>query len=44
MFGGRMPDLLDGVRVVESAVLLNGDTVGMYHGDLGADVITVVHR
>ena len=33
--------LLDGVRVVESAVLLNGDTVGMLLGDLGADVIKV---
>jgi crotonobetainyl-CoA:carnitine CoA-transferase CaiB-like acyl-CoA transferase len=31
--------LLDGVRVVESAVLLNGDTVGMLLADLGADVI-----
>lgn len=36
-----MPNLLDGVRVVESAVLLNGDTVGMLLGDLGADVIKV---
>lgn len=36
-----MSDLLDGVRVVESAVLLNGDTVGMLLGDLGADVIKV---
>jgi crotonobetainyl-CoA:carnitine CoA-transferase CaiB-like acyl-CoA transferase len=36
-----MADLLDGVRVVESAVLLNGDTVGMLLGDLGADVIKV---
>jgi len=34
-------DLLAGVRVVESAVLLNGDTVGMLLGDLGADVIKV---
>jgi crotonobetainyl-CoA:carnitine CoA-transferase CaiB-like acyl-CoA transferase len=33
--------LLDGVRVIESAVLLNGDTVGMLLGDLGADVIKV---
>jgi crotonobetainyl-CoA:carnitine CoA-transferase CaiB-like acyl-CoA transferase len=41
MFGGRVPNLLDGVRVVESAVLLNGDTVGMLLGDLGADVIKV---
>ena len=36
-----MSDILDGVRVVESAVLLNGDTVGMLLGDLGADVIKV---
>lgn len=36
-----MSDLLDGVRVIESAVLLNGDTVGMHLGDLGADVIKV---
>lgn len=36
-----MPSLLDGVRVVESAVLLNGDTVGMLLGDLGAEVIKV---
>lgn len=36
-----MTQLLDGVRVVESAVLLNGDTVGMLLGDLGADVIKV---
>ena len=36
-----MTGLLDGVRVVESAVLLNGDTVGMLLGDLGADVIKV---
>lgn len=34
-------NLLDGVRVVESAVLLNGDTVGMLLGDLGADVVKV---
>ena len=40
-YGGRMANLLDGVRVVESAVLLNGDTVGMLSGDLGADVIKV---
>jgi crotonobetainyl-CoA:carnitine CoA-transferase CaiB-like acyl-CoA transferase len=36
-----MTDLLAGVRVVESAVLLNGDTVGMLLGDLGADVVKV---
>lgn len=34
MFG-----LLKGVRVLESAVLLNGGNVGMLLGDLGADVI-----
>ncbi|MEE6174971.1 CaiB/BaiF CoA transferase family protein [Mycobacterium sp. 050134] len=33
--------LLAGVRVVESASLLNGDTLGMLLGDLGADVIKV---
>lgn len=36
-----MSELLKGIRVVESAVLLNGDTVGMLLGDLGADVIKV---
>jgi crotonobetainyl-CoA:carnitine CoA-transferase CaiB-like acyl-CoA transferase len=36
-----MSDLLDGVRVVECAVLLNGDTVGMHLADMGADVIKV---
>lgn len=36
-----MSGLLAGVRVVESAVLLNGDTVGMLLGDLGADIIKV---
>ncbi|MDE0494675.1 MAG: CoA transferase [Acidimicrobiaceae bacterium] len=36
-----MSDLLRGVRVLESAVLLNGDTLGMLLGDLGADVIKV---
>ncbi|MDB5453530.1 MAG: fldA 7, partial [Caulobacteraceae bacterium] len=34
-----MFDLLEGVRVIECAVLLNGDAVGMHLGDLGADVI-----
>lgn len=34
-----MSDLLSGVRVVESAMLLNGDYLGMLLGDLGADVI-----
>lgn len=36
-----MSNLLDGVRVLESAVLLNGDTLGMHLGDLGADVIKI---
>ena len=36
-----MSDLLEGVRVIESAVLLNGDTLGMLLGDLGAEVIKV---
>ena len=36
-----MSDLLHGVRVVECAVLFNGDTVGMWLGDLGADVVKV---
>ena len=36
-----MSDLLGGVRVIESAVLLNGDTLGMLLGDLGAEVIKV---
>jgi crotonobetainyl-CoA:carnitine CoA-transferase CaiB-like acyl-CoA transferase len=36
-----LSDLLTGVRVIESAVLLNGDTVGMLLGDLGADVVKV---
>jgi crotonobetainyl-CoA:carnitine CoA-transferase CaiB-like acyl-CoA transferase len=34
-------DLLEGVRVVECAVLFNGDTVGMWLGDMGADVVKV---
>jgi crotonobetainyl-CoA:carnitine CoA-transferase CaiB-like acyl-CoA transferase len=34
-------DLLAGLRVVECAVLFNGDTVGMHLGDMGADVIKV---
>jgi crotonobetainyl-CoA:carnitine CoA-transferase CaiB-like acyl-CoA transferase len=32
---------LDGIRVIESATLFNGDSVGMILGDLGADVIKV---
>lgn len=34
-------DLLSGVRVIESASLLNGDTLGMLLGDLGADIVKV---
>jgi crotonobetainyl-CoA:carnitine CoA-transferase CaiB-like acyl-CoA transferase len=33
--------LLDGIRVVEVAVLFNGDVVGQQLGDLGADVIKI---
>jgi crotonobetainyl-CoA:carnitine CoA-transferase CaiB-like acyl-CoA transferase len=36
-----MSDLLSGIRVIESAVLLNGDSLGMLLGDMGADVIKV---
>lgn len=36
-----MTDLLSGVRVLESAILLNGDTLGMHLADLGADVIKI---
>ncbi|HRE03036.1 MAG TPA: CoA transferase, partial [Ilumatobacteraceae bacterium] len=36
-----MSDLLQGIRVLESAVLLNGDTLGMHLADLGADVIKI---
>ena len=36
-----MSDLLAGIRVLESAVLLNGDTLGMHLADLGADVIKI---
>lgn len=36
-----MTDLLAGTCVLESAVLLNGDTLGMHLGDLGADVIKI---
>jgi crotonobetainyl-CoA:carnitine CoA-transferase CaiB-like acyl-CoA transferase len=36
-----MSDLLEGVRVLEAAVLLNGDALGMYLGDHGADVIKI---
>jgi len=34
-------ELLAGIRVLESATLFNGDTVGTILGDLGADVIKV---
>ena len=33
--------LLAGVRVLEVAVLFNGDLVGQHLGDLGADVVKV---
>lgn len=33
--------LLSGVRVLESAQLFNGDTLGALLGDLGADVIKI---
>ena len=36
-----MSALLEGIRVVESAQLFNGDTLGMFLGDMGADVIKV---
>ena len=36
-----MSRLLEGVRVLESAMLFNGDSLGMLLGDLGADVIKV---
>ena len=36
-----MSDLLDGIRVLEIAVLFNGDVVGQHLGDLGADVIKI---
>lgn len=36
-----MSNLLAGVRVIESAQLFNGDSLGMYLADLGADVIKV---
>jgi crotonobetainyl-CoA:carnitine CoA-transferase CaiB-like acyl-CoA transferase len=34
-----MSQLLDGVRVLEAAMLLNGSTLGLLLGDMGADVI-----
>jgi len=36
-----MSRLLEGVRVIEAAVLFNGDSLGMLLADLGADVIKV---
>jgi len=36
-----MFDLLKGVRVLEFGILLNGDVLGMYLSDLGAEVIKV---
>jgi crotonobetainyl-CoA:carnitine CoA-transferase CaiB-like acyl-CoA transferase len=36
-----MSKLLAGIRVIESAQLFNGDSLGMHLGDLGADVIKV---
>ena len=36
-----MSGLLDGIRVLEVAVLFNGDIVGQHLGDLGADVIKI---
>ena len=36
-----MSRLLGGVRVIECASLLNGDTLGMRLADMGADVIKV---
>ena len=36
-----MTGLLDGIRVLEVAVLFNGDIVGQHLGDLGAEVIKI---
>jgi len=36
-----MLDLLKGVRVLEFGILLNGDVLGMYLSDLGAEVLKV---
>lgn len=36
-----MSELLNGIRVLESAMLFNGDTLGAHLADLGADVIKV---
>jgi crotonobetainyl-CoA:carnitine CoA-transferase CaiB-like acyl-CoA transferase len=40
-WGDGMSRLLEGVRVIEAAVLFNGDSLGMLLADLGADVIKV---
>jgi len=34
-------DLLSGVKVLECALLLNGDQVGMFFADLGAEVVKI---
>jgi crotonobetainyl-CoA:carnitine CoA-transferase CaiB-like acyl-CoA transferase len=36
-----MSSLLEGVRVLEAAMLFNGDYLGMLLGDMGADVIKI---
>jgi crotonobetainyl-CoA:carnitine CoA-transferase CaiB-like acyl-CoA transferase len=36
-----MSSLLEGIRVLEAAMLFNGDYLGMLLGDLGADVIKI---
>jgi crotonobetainyl-CoA:carnitine CoA-transferase CaiB-like acyl-CoA transferase len=36
-----MAGLLEGIRVLEVAVLFNGDLVGQHFGDMGADVIKI---
>ena len=36
-----MSNLLEGIRIIESAQLFNGDSLGMYLADVGADVIKV---
>jgi len=35
------PGLLDGIRVLEVAVLFNGDVLGQHLADLGADVVKI---
>jgi crotonobetainyl-CoA:carnitine CoA-transferase CaiB-like acyl-CoA transferase len=39
--GTKMFKLLEGIRVLESALLLNGGQVGMIFADLGAEVIKI---